>query len=272
MEEWQVASAGAMGAQHAADGLPYQDAAQTVHVPRPDRTDAVALAVADGHGHARHFRSDRGARYAAAAGCQVGARIAPQLADDADAAAVASIVEDALVPQVVACWRRAVAADVAADPMETDDPVLAYGSTLAVAVLTDTWAVGAQIGDGDMIGIGPSGEPVPLVAPAPVLDGNLTASLCQHDADEAFRMAVCDVRTTPLLAVLLATDGYGNAQIDDPWQPGVAADLARFLRERGGEWVAEQLPAWAARCASSEGSGDDVTLALAFKTEMPGAP
>src|SRR5439155_111328 len=131
--------------------------------PRPDRTDAVALAVADGHGHARHFRSDRGARYAAAAGCQVGARIAPQLADDADAAAVASIVEDALVPQVVACWRRAVAADV-------------------------------------------------------------------------------------------------------------AADLARFLRERGGEWVAEQLPAWAARCASSEGSGDDVTLALAFKTEMPGAP
>src|SRR5438046_9238057 len=108
--QWQVASAGAMGAQHAADGLPYQDAAQTVHVPRPDRTDAVALAVADGHGHARHFRSDRGARYAAAAGCQVGARIAPQLADAADAAAVPSIVEAALVPQVVACWRRAVAA------------------------------------------------------------------------------------------------------------------------------------------------------------------
>ena len=261
---WQVATAGATGAQHEAAGLPYQDAAATVGLAADGAPGPVAVAVADGHGHTRHFRSDRGARFAAGAACQVGAQLVPQLEAAADAADVESIVDDAIVGPVLTRWRRAVAADLVAEPMEADDPVLAYGSTLAVAVLTGRWAVAAQIGDGDMIGIGPSGDAVPLVAPAPVLDGNRTASLCQDDAEEAFRVAVLDVRVTPVVAVLLATDGYGNAQVDDPWEPGVAADLARLLQERGGAWVATQLPSWAARCASSEGSGDDVTLALAF--------
>ena len=82
------------------------------------------------------------------------------------------------------------------------------------------------------------------------------------NALQSFRTAVRDLDTEPVLAVLMATDGYGNAQSADPWHPGVGADLARLLRHEGPEWVAEHLPAWAERCASSEGSGDDTTIAV----------
>ena len=35
-----------------------------------------------------------------------------------------------------------------------------------------------------------------------------------------------------------------------------------MLRDRDVNWLASQLPSWAARCASSDGSADDTTIAL----------
>lgn len=264
---WRIASAGAKGAQHQSLGVPCQDATATVCAEGPAGFTA-SVAVADGHGHARHHRSDRGARFAADAASNAGAVLGAGLPATAGVDGVRSMLEEALVPDVISRWRQAVEADLAGDPLSDDDPVIAYGSTLVLVVLNDRWVLGAQIGDGDVVAIGSEGEAVPLVADAPRTDGNLTNSLCQRDAADAFRVGALDTNEASLMAVLLATDGYGNAQIDDPWQPGVAADLARMLEERGGDWVADQLPTWAARCASSDGSGDDVMLALAFRDHL----
>jgi hypothetical protein len=66
----------------------------------------------------------------------------------------------------------------------------------------------------------------------------------------------------PLMAVLLATDGYGNAQVVEDWPSAFSQDLAWMLRERDLQWLASQLPGWAAKCASPDGSADDTTVAL----------
>jgi hypothetical protein len=42
----------------------------------------------------------------------------------------------------------------------------------------------------------------------------------------------------------------------------VSADLAELITDRSPEWLAGQLPVWASRCASAEGSADDTTIAL----------
>ena len=42
----------------------------------------------------------------------------------------------------------------------------------------------------------------------------------------------------------------------------MGGNLARLAAERGADWVGAQLPVWAARCASAEGSGDDTALGL----------
>jgi len=59
---WQVITGSARGATHRASGLPNQDAVASQHGP-----GGVVVAVADGHGHIRHFRSADGAALAAQA-------------------------------------------------------------------------------------------------------------------------------------------------------------------------------------------------------------
>jgi hypothetical protein len=65
-------------------------------------------------------------------------------------------------------------------------------------------------------------------------------------------------------AILLASDGYGNAQARDDWEAVFGTELAALVIANGTESVGRALPAWAQRCASTEGSGDDATIAMAF--------
>ena len=69
---------------------------------------------------------------------------------------------------MLAGWRSAVAGQLEARPytveeqfvldLAADTPVIPYGSTLLVAVITGRWLVCAQIGDGDMLAVRPDGE------------------------------------------------------------------------------------------------------------------
>jgi hypothetical protein len=120
----------------------------------------------------------------------------------------------------------------------------------------------AQIGDGDMLAVRPDGGSFSPVAGDDRLDGRRTTSLCQPDALGSFRTGAHDLRQVPLAALLLATDGYGNAQADEPWQPSVGRDLAELAACHDRHWFGPEVPGWAQRCASAEGSGDDATIAL----------
>ena len=177
-----------------------------------------------------------------------------------------------LARTVVADWRSAVAGQLELRPYtveerfvldrSADTPVIPYGSTLLVAVITARWLVCAQIGDGDMLAVRPDGGSFSPVAGDDRLDGRRTTSLCQPDALGSFRTAAHDLRQVPLAALLLATDGYGNAQADEPWQPRVGRDLAELAACHDRHWFGPEVPGWAQRCASAEGSGDDTTIAL----------
>ena len=178
---------------------------------------------------------------------------------------------------MVADWRSAVADQLGVLPYtveeqfildrSADTPVVPYGSTLLVAVIAARWLVCAQIGDGDMLAVRPDGSSFAPVAGDDRLDGRRTTSLCQPDALASFRTGAHDLRQAPLAALLLATDGYGNAQADEPWQPSVGRDLAELAACRDRHWFGQEVPGWAERCASAEGSGDDATIALV----LPGA-
>ena len=175
------------------------------------------------------------------------------------------------MPAVVSRWRVAVLADVRADPFTQaeqaqrhsgDDATIAYGSTLLLCMVLHDWLILAQIGDGDVIGVRADGLAVEPVPADPQLDGLVTTSLCGSDPRADFRVAAVDAAQNQLRAVLLATDGYGNAQVVDEWPKAFSEDLAWMLRDRDVNWLASQLPSWAARCASSDGSADDTTVAL----------
>ena len=264
---WVALTASQRGAAHQATGLPNQDAVQA----RPVGPHAVVAAVADGHGHRRHFRSARGATLAVAVACEAAAELAARLDGFEAAEQLESQALGTLVPAITGRWRAAVGEDLAARPFTGeeqagrawgDDPLIAYGSTLLLAVAGSRWLVLVQIGDGDIVGIQPGGRALLPVPVDPSLDGLQTTSLCGPHAEDEFRAAVVDLTSTALLGVLLATDGYGNAQAADPWADAVSSDLAGLIGGQPPEWLAAQLPTWASRCASAEGSADDTTVAL----------
>jgi hypothetical protein len=287
---WLVLTASERGASHIAMQTPNQDSVAT---ERAGSTGVVA-AVADGHGHIRHLRSARGSRFAVAIGCQAAQELADQLEGDEGPFAelgpaanpaetadrITGLLEEFLVPAIVERWRETVLEDVAKDPFTDaeqdqrqrgDDPTIAYGSTLLLGITLHGWLILAQIGDGDVVGVRADGGELLPVPVDPQLDGLVTTSLCGANARGDFRTAVVDTAGTPLLAVLLATDGYGNAQVVDQWPRAFSQDLAWMLRDRDAHWLAAQLPLWAARCASAEGSADDTTVALLLSSEAAAA-
>jgi hypothetical protein len=233
----------------------------------------LVAAVADGHGHWRHFRSARGAQIAVEIGCALGADLAGRLAAAGHEVAgpIRSELQDHLVPELVNRWREVVLAEADSQPLTADerelrlpgdDPTVAYGTTLLLGILWNHWLLLAQIGDGDIVCVQRNGTALLPVPDDPQLDGRFTTSLCGPDAVSDVRIAVVDTRQTPLVAVLLATDGYGNAQVADPWAGAFSKDLAELLARRGPSWLAGQLPTWVARCASPDGSADDTSVAL----------
>ena len=273
---WQVITGSARGATHRTGGLPNQDAVASQHGP-----GGVVVAVADGHGHIRHFRSADGAALAVDVACRAGSQAATVLAADDAGEEEAERAGQELARTVVADWRSAVAGHLELRPYtveerfvldrSADTPVIPYGSTLLVAVITGRWLLCAQIGDGDMLAVRPDGGSFSPVAGDDRLDGRRTTSLCQPDALGSFRTGAHDLRRVPLAALLLATDGYGNAQADEPWQPSVGRDLAELAAGHDRHWFGAEVPGWAQRCASAEGSGDDTTIALLLPGDTPDA-
>jgi len=280
---WQLFTASVRGATHLALSLPNQDAVGFRGDPASPQ-GVVAVAVADGHGDPHHFRSGRGAQFAVEVACDLSVGFAAGLAEAAGrersgAAATPALQERLrmeLAPAVVEGWRTAVAEDLRRHPLNQrelattgGDPLMAYGSTLLFAILHGQRALLAQIGDGDLLAIEAGGRALTPLPPDPLLRGRFTTSLCQEDPLASFRVGALDLEEPRLAFLLLATDGFGNSQVDDPWYQPFATDLVRLAAGHGLAWVGEHLPDWAARCASTEGSGDDTTLALLAAAGAP---
>ena len=265
---WPVFIGTARGSAHESRHLPNQDSAGSQPVTP---AGGVVVAVADGHGAARHFRSSTGSVLAVKAALAVIGELAAESTGPWGAAAADS-VSGQLPSAIVARWRQLVAEDLVSRPYSPDEAAalelardgteIPYGSTLLLAVIVTGWLVCAQIGDGDMLAVRPDGSGWIPVGGDDRLDGFRTTSLCQAGAVGSFRTSVHDLRTEPLLALQLSTDGYGNAQVTDPWQPAVAADLASLAARHDRGWFEQQVQLWAQRCASAQGSGDDTTIAL----------
>jgi hypothetical protein len=268
------------GSAHEALGLPNQDSYLTSEIVL-GRGRALVVAVADGHGNRRHFRSGLGSRFAVQAACECVAAAAERIGARRSIAEIEGVATDVIIPAILDRWRAVVADDVTSQPFSADEeqlraegdaPDVAYGSTLLVAVWLPSALLCIQIGDGDIVCVQPDGSALLPVPDDPSLDGHRTTSLCQTNALDAFRLGTVDRSTSTPVAVILATDGYGNAQVAEPWEPVVSADLAKLLHDHSPDWVGGRLREWTARCASSDGSGDDTTVALIIAADGPVGP
>ena len=277
---WTTLSATARGTWHEETGQKNQDASclKTLNC------GTVIMAVSDGHGGPRSFRSDRGATLAVECTVRRLQQFVQCFGPDAAVSLVRNQMRSKWWRLVLSDWRKAVRADIAAEPFSPLDfaafpepaPVLkpghdwpfnaylAYGATLLVTVLTRHYVIYAQLGDGDILTIAPDGKVTRPLERQHEFYADQSASLCTLGAIHEFQVAVHLARQNSPALIMLATDGYANCFGDDIGFFQVGSDLLDYERERGPAFLAEQLPDWLAE-SSREGSGDDITVALAAR-------
>ena len=273
---WQSITASVLGAAHRRLGKMNQDAVGSLELPL-----GSMVAVADGHGSTLCVRSDRGSRLAVRSGFEAVGRMAraPGAVDHVHDI-MQRITADA-PRQIVDLWRRSVEEDIAREPLSQPDleaagpdsaerlardPLLAYGTTLLLCLVSPRYVAFLQLGDGDTLTVAPGGEVGRPLPPDPRLIANETTSMSGDGAWGNFRTRIQDLSESPIDLILLSTDGYSNSFRDDADFLKVGADILANINMAGIEKVSETLPAWLQE-ATNRGSSDDISAALLVREQ-----
>lgn len=251
------------GASHVRGNLPNQDA-----VAHAAEDGWFYLAVADGHGAAPHYRSDRGAAFAVEIVLDLLRRSVADLSVH-DPARLVSSLPGSLVER----WRERVEADIRAAPVRERpgfESHAVYGTTCLAAAIGPGLAIFVQIGDGDLLASCPSGLVDRAIPADPALAGPATYSLCQPDAADRVHVRLF-ADPHPLSRpdfVMAVTDGLANSYRTDSDFLLVIRHLRDTLRTIALDPFLADLAPWLTQC-SSLGSRDDVSVAL-FSQPDPG--
>jgi serine/threonine protein phosphatase PrpC len=276
---WTALSASVRGALHEKMDRPNQDAVRVYWAG-----ETLFLAVADGHGNTRSFRSQQGAALATECALEALRDFMWRNGPDAPLSSVRRQMENRLPREIVKAWRRAVRADIARDPFSPLDfaafpekaptlrpneelpfsGYLAYGATLLVAAVTRRYLAFLQLGDGDILLVHADGQVSRPWSREHAFYSTQTASICNGDAPFLFKARVEPRRSEAPALIVLATDGYSNCFSDDTGFFTVGTDLLNYLRTGGTALVQEKLAPWLSE-SSRDGSGDDITVALAAR-------
>jgi len=289
---WVIIGSSVQGASHKRSGLPNQDAI-FAH-PRIDVAPAMAvaappliLAVSDGHGSPRSFRSATGANTAV----QVAVERTKEFIDHFEgenlrADVIRDITQNRLPAEIVRSWKKEVLEHFNKNPFDeeemrkaeaavggqtnelTEDQglYLAYGATLIVVAVTEGYILYLQIGDGDILVVSDDGKSLEVpIAPDPSMVGNETASLCLHSAQNLFRSSFQPLGEQLPDLIAVSTDGYSNSFADIPSFQKIGPDFLKLIRTRGVEHVRREMGSWLDQ-ASERGSGDDITLGLLVRS------
>lgn len=277
-KSWVVLSESVRGASHVRSGAPNQDAVR-VDVPL-SRRKASLLAVSDGHGSPRCFRSDQGSRLAV----DVAIRMTRLFLDELigmPTAGQKKEIEQRMPSLLVREWRkhvehhwhetpitiqeRATLGLTPDDPTPEDPPFIAYGATLLMAAVSDLYVFYLQLGDGEILEV--SGDPPQAYSPLPPdssLIANETTSLCQPEAAKLFRFCFRPIQGERPSLLLACTDGYSNAFASRDGFLQVGTDFLRLSQEMKTKALGKSLQGWLNE-ASSSGSGDDVSVAMLIR-------
>ena len=278
--QWLVFGESVQGAAHVRSGKPGQDA--ICWTGPPEGYASVVLAVADGHGSAKAFRSATGATFAVRSAAQDVRSFLEAQVELSNLSAIKRIATEGLPQEIVKRWTESVEQELAAKPLtalelqalEDKDreavernPLLAYGSTVLAVAVTKQFVLYLQLGDGDIVHVSEEGEPTRPMPKDDRLFANETTSLCAPRAWKDFRVQFQVIAERQPALIMLATDGYINSYQNEEGFLKVGADILQMIREEGAEKIKQELPGWLTQ-VSEKGSGDDITLGLVVRTNL----
>jgi serine/threonine protein phosphatase PrpC len=288
---WRVIGKSVMGATHKRANLPNQDA--ILWWPEKGEGPPLVLAISDGHGSSKCFRSDVGSRLAVSSATRLIGEFLKSVESLKDTprqlseSAISRMAEEHLPQKITRAWVEEVKNHYAEHPfldeelqaLEEKDgykarqaveanPQLAYGATLLSVLVTDYYILYLQIGDGDILIVDEMGAVKRPMSKDERLIANETTSLSSQEAWADFRVECQWLQLGQLPALLLlSTDGYFNSFSDEANFQKIGPDYLQMIRESGLHSVYQNLERWLSE-SSSKGSGDDITLGLIKRREQ----
>jgi hypothetical protein len=283
--KWRVIGESRRGASHVRSGLRSQD---SIEYWISAQNDTVVLAVADGHGSKLFFRSDIGSRLAVETAIKVLREFAGRYARRARKSSVLDVARDELPTQLINAWKKAVLAHLESHPIEEEEwqglpadeldargrvkqnPTLVYGSTVLAVLLTDSYVLYLQLGDGDILIVDKTARTQRAIGKDERLFANQTFSLCQPEAANEVKIGVDAGMAVPPVLILVSTDGYSNSFVTDEDFLRIGADYLHIIQTEGMEAAERDLARFLDE-TSAHGSGDDVTLGLISRIDRENA-
>lgn len=254
---WQILGDSVRGAAHKRNDKPNQDAWAF-----SQNETCTLLAVADGHGSSKHTHSDIGAMLAVQAALDLLNDFAH--ADTGNNSRQIKQAADYLPSRLVQAWRTAV--DEADNGQTENDKqrYSLYGTTLIAVLISPEYALYLQIGDGDLLILTEDGQLQRPLPKSPHLIANETYSLCEDKAIYHIDTAVqfFDHKPAPAL-IFLATDGYANSFGNETDLQQAVQEFQQQIATHGADKIQDCLADWLNE-TSEQGSGDDVTVAMAL--------
>lgn len=232
-----------------------------------------AAVISDGHGDSNCFRSAVGAQFA----CEICLNLFRQfqgITSHITDIGSCDFESDVLLleRELVSKWKKKVLAHAETSPFSEDELQQAsediraqygmghtleraYGCTLIAAMVTRSYFLCMQIGDGKCVSAYPGGIFVEPVPPDENCVGNRSTSLCNRDAATSFRHYYS--RILPI-AAFVSSDGVEES-FDTAGLYNFFYSIAYWRRQQGAACASDNLNDLLPKI-SEGGSGDDVSV------------
>lgn len=265
---WRIVHQRITGAAHQQQGKPCQDREKIYN------KEITVLAVADGHGSPNSPFSDQGAELAVTSAVEICCDFYAKT-KELGLTAIKRYAEEELPKLIVKEWVQRVEeyhlknGTLTKDmkPLEGRSLLVKYGSTLLVSLICPEYMLFLQLGDGDILMVDGEGQVQQPIRHDSRLLGNETTSLCSPQAWKEMQTAFLTYHESPPRLILLSTDGYSNSYKSREDFLKVARDYDQLAREHGIGVIEEKLTEWLEE-VSAQGSGDDITVCLAFLNDQ----
>ena len=261
---WRAALAcSVIGAAHQRRGQPCQDACLSISLAGGR---LQLLAVADGHGSSRYWLSDVGSQLACAQAQAAVQALLPRTPLE-DHQAWRALLNEQLPQRIQQGWLAAIEADWQQQPRRSEEPfsALSYGCTLGLVLLAPQWWGCTGLGDWDLVAVQADGQASLCSEESDGRSGGgsgsrgeATASLCLPQAAALMqqRSQLQQLsRESTLAGLVLSTDGVRKSCATDADFLNLCAQVLQLEDAAALRQGLAQITA--------EGSGDDVTLAMA---------
>ena len=273
---YELVRALTQGSDHIRHDIPCEDHGQVF-----ESESCKIFAVADGHGDTNCPRSQLGSKFACEIAISEMKVFSTDIIDNSWEKRLISPGKDQdslirqLITSIVAKWTTAVNEELEENPLSDEEKSGCkryidrydrgerlehiYGTTLIAGLLTESYLLLIQQGDGRCVVFnadGSTSQPIPWDEDC---FANVTTSLCDQDVIQKFRYHVIDLSKNPVIACLMGSDGVEDSFFTMELMDSFYRDLLVYASENGvaglNKHLDEELPEF-----SRQGSGDDVTI------------